>query len=51
MKKLKWNSGIIIIRIGYQTKQYIDWLGKFILKCGYKLRGEIPQKTWRWNHI
>ena len=32
MKKIKWNIGLIILRIGY------------------KLRGEIPQKNWKLNN-
>ena len=47
MKKLKWNIGIMIIKIGYVIRKY----GMGILKYGYQLRGEIPQKKWRWNHV
>jgi len=55
MKTLKWNIGIIIIKIGYSIRKYqklpnkfnIRWeIGKIILRFGYTLRGEIPQKTW-----
>ena len=48
MKTLKWNLGIFIIRIGYIIR---DKCGKPIIRIGYKLRGDIPQKTWKWNHI
>ncbi|HEC36628.1 hypothetical protein LCGC14_1312360 [marine sediment metagenome] len=60
MKRIKWNIGIMIIRIGYLIRKYqkeplkysIRWeAGRIILKFGYLLRGEIPMRTWKWNHI
>ena len=60
MKKLKWNVGIMIIRIGYIIRLYQTrpincsfrwWIGRHILLIGYKIRGQIPQKTWKWNHV
>ena len=53
MEMIKWNIGIMIIRFGYWMRKYVKFipLGRFILKCGYKLRGKIPQKTWHWNHV
>jgi len=62
MKTLRWNIGILFIRIGYNIrgrngketldKSVIRWrIGKFILGCGYNFRDQIPQRTWKWNHI
>ena len=48
MKTTKWNLGIMIIRIGYLMR---DKWGKSFLNYGYKLRGKIPQKTWKWNNV
>lgn len=60
MKKIKWNLGIMILNIGYRIRKYqkkplffnVRWdIGRWILRRGYTLRGEIPQRTWKWNHI
>lgn len=60
MKTIKWNIGIFVIRIGYLSRLYdfkplnfsIRWeIGKLILNLGYALRGDIPQKMWKGNHI
>ncbi len=62
MEKLKWNLGIIVIRIGYNIRgrkadinnksHWLRWYpGVWILKKGYSLRGQTPQGTWKWNHI
>ena len=60
MKTLKWNIGIFIIRIGYIIRGHDgiyppynrrELIGREILRFGYWLRGEIPMKTWRGNHI
>ena len=60
MKTLRWNIGIMVIRLGYKIRggQQIDppfkiheKIGRVILIMGYSLRGAIPQKTWKWNHI
>ena len=45
MKTLKWNLGIMLIWLGYRTKR-----GRLV-GYGYKLRGEIPQRTWKGNHV
>lgn len=60
MGKLRWNLGIMVIRFGYFFRKYnykpeyfsFRWLvGVEILGVGYKLRGETPKGTWKWNHI
>ena len=60
MKYINWNLGIMILNIGYKIRKYqkepnqynLRWeLGKQILQFGYWVRGEIPQRTWKWNHI
>jgi len=61
MKTLRWNLGILVIRFGYFVRKYqwqptnfvsFRWfIGVFILMIGYALRGGIPMKTWKWNHI
>ena len=51
MKEINWNIGILIIRIGYLTRVNFPSIGRFILRSGYKVRGEIPQKLWKGNHI
>ena len=60
MKVLKWNLGIMMIRFGYFVRKYnwgpsffsLRWkIGVFIVKYGDKLRGGMPYKTWKWNHI
>ena len=62
MKQLRWNMGIIVIRLGYNIRgrkadannksPWYRWhIGRFILGKGYKLRGDCPKKTWKWNHI
>ena len=51
MKSIKWNIGIFIIRIGYLIRKHQWNIGRFILRIGYNLRGEIPQKTWKGNHV
>lgn len=53
MKTLKWNVGIAVIRVGYivRDKWRIVRIGRFILRIGYGIRGEVPMKTWRGNHI
>ncbi len=48
MKKLKWNLGIMVIRVGYLLR---DKIGKSLIEKGYKLRGKIPHGTWKWNHV
>ena len=45
MKTLKWNIGIMLIWLGYRIKR-----GK-IVAYGYKVRGPIPKKTWKGNHV
>ena len=59
-QKLKWNLGIIVIRLGYLIRKYqhepkfysLRWaVGVIILKYGYLLRGQTPYLTWKWNHI
>jgi hypothetical protein len=54
MKKIRWNTGLLLIKLGYKVRFY-DWepkkfsirwnVGRFILVIGYKLRGNIPQKN------
>jgi hypothetical protein len=53
MKTLFWNLGIAIIRIGYIIRDKRKWItvGQFILGVGYKIRGEVPQRTWKGNTI
>ena len=58
MLTLKWNIGIFIIRIGYfiirigyQIRKRVWFVGEAILKLGYSIRGDIPMKTWKKNHI
>lgn len=60
MKTLLWNLGIAIIRIGYIVRNNdfkpsrfsLRWhLGVLILKVGYLVRGNIPQRTWKNNHV
>ena len=60
MGKVKWNLGIMVLNVGYQIRKYqkqplcfsLRWnIGKWVLRKGYLVRGEIPQKTWKWNHI
>lgn len=60
MKTLFWNLGIILIRLGYSIRKYqfepvkfnFRWnTGVQILRFGYTLRGDIPMKTWKWNHV
>lgn len=60
MKTLKWNIGIMIIGFGYKVRLHqfkpnkfsIRWqIGRRILRFGYDLRGEIPQRTWKGNHV
>ncbi len=61
IKRFRWNLGIIIIGIGYtirdrkglyryhspEKKQPIRWIiGKALLKLGYGIRSEIPQKMY-----
>lgn len=55
MKRLKWNLGIILIRLGQkvrgadQIKRPFKWyeaIGRKILQLGYSTRGEIPQKHY-----
>lgn len=55
-----WNLGIMILWFGYRIRKYqyepkqynLRWeFGVAILKVGYDLRGQIPMKTWKWNHI
>ena len=63
MKKLAWNLGIMVIRLGYWVRNCDDpspnqlpdnfrwWVGVVIVRVGYNLRGDIPRRTWRWNHV
>lgn len=60
MKTLNWNLGLIVIRIGYKIRganeinppfKTHEAIGRRILQFGYWLRGEIPMKTWKRNHI
>ena len=51
MKTIKWNIGIFIIRIGYRIRRKYLAIGKPIVKYGYKFRGDIPMKTWKYNHV
>ena len=60
---LRWNIGLAVIRFGYYVRNCPNpgeqnlptnfrWkIGVFVLWCGYRLRGGIPNKTWKWNHI
>ena len=57
---IKWNLGIIIIRFGYFVRKYqyepkrynLRWeFGVNILKVGYDLRGQLPMRTWKYNHV
>ncbi len=50
MKAIKWNLGIMVIWFGYRVRQR-HHIGRMIVKWGYTLRGEIPHKTWKWNHV
>jgi hypothetical protein len=48
MDEIKWNLGIMIIRIGYIIRK----IGYKLIRYGYNnLRGEIPRKTWKGNHV
>jgi len=60
MKTLNWNSGVLIIRLGYHVRKHqekpnynsIRWaFGRIVLMFGYLLRGEIPMKRWEINHV
>lgn len=60
MKEIKWNVGILIVRIGYIIrgtkgieKPYTlkESIGAFVLRVGYSIRGQVPKKTWRFNHV
>lgn len=59
VKALRWNIGIFIIRIGYLIrydhnpgKFSLRWfVGLWLVEFGYRLRGNVPQKTWKNNHI
>ena len=60
MKTLKWNVGIMILNLGYKIRgskatqspyKLNESIGCRILQFGYWLRGDIPMRTWKWNHI
>ena len=60
MKKLRWNFGILLIGFGYKVRKHnfeptnfsLRWeIGVLILQAGYYLRGNIPQKTWKFAHV
>lgn len=53
-KTLKWNLGLLIIRLGYKLRgsicpdnpNYIEKFGKFLVGYGHNFRGQIPMKTY-----
>lgn len=62
MKEIKWNIGIMIIWLGYRVRGGQDYahrdrgklmwsIGRYILKAGRYVRGDMPYRTWKWNHI
>ena len=51
IKELRWNLGVPIIRVGYRVRSVSGGIGRLLLRYGYYLRGDIPQRTWKRNRI
>lgn len=45
MKTIRWNIGLMIIKLGYEARK-LSWSLRFLLTIGYFIRGEVPQKHW-----
>lgn len=57
MKTINWNLGLLIITLGEKIRKY--WygnkpkislryeIGSRIMRFGYWLRGDVPQKLWK----
>lgn len=50
MKEIKWNIGLLIIKVGYRVRKKFWYIGKNVLWIGFKIRGAVPQKHWSFQN-